>query len=130
MHTLNDKATGYVFGGVQYYAAEDATADYIHVSSMQNLRTEIGTGIDYKLNSKTTLRTEASLYNDAMRHNPYVSANGVSYSGTNPGRLGGSISAGASYQLNDKWNIYGNYSFDVADDSTEHNVNVGASVQF
>ncbi len=130
MHTLNDKATGYVFGGVQYYAAEDATADYIHVSSMQNLRTEIGTGIDYKLNSKTTLRTEASLYNDAMRHNPYVSANGVSYGGTNPGRLGGSISAGASYQLNDKWNIYGNYSFDVADDSTEHNVNVGASVQF
>lgn len=51
-------------------------------------------------------------------------------SGTNPGRLGGSMSVGATYELTEHWNLHGNYNFDVADDNTEHNVNFGASYKF
>ena len=129
-HELSNKTTGYAFAGVQYFAAEDATAGHVQVSSMQNFRTEIGAGVIYKATQNTTLRAEGSVYNDAMRHNPYVSSNGVKFNGTNPGRFGGSIDVGVNYQLNAKWNLHGNYSFDLADDSTEHNVNVGASYQF
>lgn len=130
LHELTDKAMGYVFTGVQYYAAEDATADYVNISSMQNLRTEIGAGLIYNATQRLVLRSEFSLYNDAMRHNPHVSANGIQYKGTNPGRLGGSIGVGVSYKLTDQWDMHANYSFDTADNSTENNVNVGASFQF
>ena len=130
LRQMSEKTTGSVFAGVQYFAAEDATAGAARVSSMQNLRTEAGVGLSCKATSKTTVYGEASVYNDAMRHNPTTSANGASYSGTNPGRLGGSVSVGTVYELNDRWNLHGNYSFDMADDSQEHNMNVGASYRF
>lgn len=129
-HQLNTKLSASVFTGIQYYTAENAKAAHIDISSMQNLRTEIGSGINYKATQKTTLRAEISMYNDTMRHNPCINVDETTYHGTNPGRLGGSISAGAAYRLNDKWNLYGNYSFEAADDSIEHNVNVGASCAF
>ena len=130
LHQVTDKATASVFAGAQYYAAEETTAGHTGVSSMQNLRTEVGAGMSYKLTPKTTVRGEVSVYNDAMRHNPYVYIDEMTYEGTNPGRMGGSISAGVDYQLNHRWSLYGNYSFDTADDSTEHNVNVGAGCRF
>ena len=130
LYQMSEKTTNSVFAGVQYFAAEDAAAGTTQVSSMQNLRTEAGVGISYKATSKTTVYGEASVYNDAMRHNPTTCANGASYSGTNPGRLGGSVSVGTMYELNERWNLHGNYSFDMADDSKEHNVNVGASYEF
>ncbi|MBR5523011.1 MAG: autotransporter domain-containing protein [Akkermansia sp.] len=130
LRQMSEKATGSVFAGVQYFAAEDAAAGTTQVSSMQNLRTEAGVGLSYKATSKTTVYGEASVYNDAMRHNPTTCANGASYSGTNPGRLGSSVSVGTMYELNERWNLHGNYSFDMADDSKEHNVNVGASYEF
>ena len=130
LRQMSEKTTGSVFAGVQYFAAEDATAGAVQISSMQNLRTEAGVGLSCKATSKTTVYGEASVYNDAMRHNPTTSANGVSYSGTNPGRLGGRVSVGTVYELNDRLNLHGNYSFDMADDSQEHNMNVGASYRF
>lgn len=130
LRQMSEKTTGSVFAGVQYYAAEDATAGAVQISSMQNLRTEAGVGLSCKATSKTTVYGEASVYNDAMRHNPTTSANGASYSGTNPGRLGGRVSVGTVYELNDRLNLHGNYSFDMADDSQEHNMNVGASYRF
>lgn len=130
LRQMSEKTTGSVFAGVQYFAAEDATAGAVQISSMQNLRTEAGVGLSCKATSKTTVYGEASVYNDAMRHNPTTSANGASYSGTNPGRLGGRVSVGTVYELNDRLNLHGNYSFDMADDSQEHNMNVGASYRF
>ncbi len=130
LHRLNPKATASIFAGIQYYAAEDAKVEQVGISSMQNLRTEIGAGITYKATPKTTMWGEVSLYNDAMRHNPYIYLEDRKYNGTNPGRLGGSVSVGAGYQLSEKWSLQGNYSFDAADDSTEHNMNVGATYRF
>jgi len=130
LHELNEKATASVFAGMQYFAVEDASVGLMGISSMQNLRTEIGAGLTYKLTPKTTLWGEASIYNDAMRHNPRILLGDRAYSGTNPGRFGGSISVGGSYQINENWSLNGNYLFDAADDSVEHNVNMGASYQF
>ena len=49
---------------------------------------------------------------------------------SNPGRTGGSLSVGAQYELNANWAVRGSYSFDAAEDSTEHNLNVGAMYKF
>ena len=130
LRQLNTATVGSFFVGLQYYAADSASVSGIEISSLQNLRTSVGTGLSYKASEKTTLYGEISLYNDAMRHNPHVTSGGARFSGTNPGRMGGSISAGASYQLNNDWKLRANYNFDAADDSTEHNVNVGAAYSF
>ena len=130
LRQLGASTTGSVFAGVQYYAADSDTVDGMEISSMQNLRTEIGAGVSHKATENTTVYGEISVYNDAMRHNPYVADGGNRYYGTNPGRLGGSISVGAQYDLNDNWSVRGSYSFDAADDSTEHNLNAGAVYKF
>lgn len=130
LRKLNDRTTGSVFVGVQYFAADSDTVDGLEVSSMQNLRAEIGAGISYKLNQKATVYGEASVYNDVMRHNPCVDDGGVCIKGSNPGRTGGTLSVGAQYDLNDDWSVRGGYSFDVAEDSTEHNFNAGAVYKF
>ncbi len=129
-HRLSAKTTGSVFAGLQYFAADDDTVGATHISSMQNLRTEIGVGLSCRVTDKAAIYGEATLYNDAMRHNPSTSINGAHFTGTNPGRLGGSMSVGATYELTEHWNLHGNYNFDVADDNTEHNVNFGASYKF
>ena len=130
LRKLNDRTTGSVFAGVQYFAADSDTVDGLEVSSMQNLRAEIGAGISYKLNQKATVYGEASVYNDVMRHNPCVDDGDVCIKGSNPGRTGGTLSVGAQYDLNDDWSVRGGYSFDVAEDSTEHNFNAGAVYKF
>ncbi len=130
LRKLNDRTTGSVFAGVQYFAADSDTVDGLEVSSMQNLRAEIGGGISYKLNQKATVYGEASVYNDVMRHNPCVDDSDVCIKGSNPGRTGGTLSVGAQYDLNDDWSVRGGYSFDVAEDSTEHNFNAGAVYKF
>lgn len=129
-HQLNERMHGSVFAGLQYFAAEDDTVGTTTFSSMQNLRTEVGVGLFWQASSKASIYGEAAIYNDAMRHNPSVTIGGVRFSGTNPGRLGGSLSVGAIYELNNKWNLHGNYSFDMADDNKGHNVNIGVSYEF
>ena len=130
LRQLGASTTGSFFAGVQYYAADSDTVDGMEISSMQNLRTEIGAGVSHKATENTTVYGEISVYNDTMRHNPFVADGGNRYYGTNPGRLGGSISVGAQYDLNDNWSVRGSYSFDAADDSTEHNLNAGAVYKF
>lgn len=127
---LNEQVTGSIFAGAQYFAADSADVAGMKVCSMQNLRTEGGVGVSYKASQKAAIYAEASIYNDAMRHNPSLISGGYRFTGTNPGRLGGSISVGAQYDLNDNWSVRGSYSFDAADDSTEHNLNAGAVYKF
>ena len=130
IRSLSDKLSASVFAGAQYYAQDDASAARVAVSSMQNLRTMAGAGITYAATAKTTLFAEASVHNDAMRHNPVAKVDGFSEHVANPGRLGGSITAGAAYQLNENWTLRGSYSFEGAKHSTEHNVNAGAVYRF
>lgn len=130
LRKLNDRTTGSLFAGMQYFAADSDTVDGLEVSSMQNLRAEIGAGISYQLTQKATVYGEASVYNDLMRHNPYVADAGQHFKGTNPGRTGGSLNMGVQYELNIDWTVRGGYSFDVAEDSTEHNINAGAVYKF
>lgn len=130
LRKLNDRIMGSLFAGMQYFAADSDTVDGLEVSSMQNLRAEIGAGISYQLTQKATVYGEATVYNDLMRHNPYVSDAGQRFKGTNPGRTGGSLNVGAQYDLNADWSVRGGYSFDMAEDSTEHNINVGAVYKF
>lgn len=130
-YELTNRTTLSGFAGAQYYAQESASTSRIHASSMQNLRLMLGGGVSYKATERTTLYGEATIYNDTMRHNPTSDLDGFYYgNGTNPGRLGGSISVGAQYQLNDKWSINGNYTYEGADNSDEQRVNVGASYTF
>ncbi len=130
LRKLSDRTTASVFGGLQYFAAEDATVEGIDISSMQNLRAELGAGLSRKASQKTTVFGEVSVYGDIMRHDPYAVVDAVRFEGTNPGRVGGTITAGAVYELNDSWSLRGSYSFEAASDSTEHNVNVGAGYSF
>ena len=130
LHMLNHDVTASVFTGLQYFATEDAEVDQTGISSMQNLRTEIGLGIHAKVAPKTNLWSEISLFNDAMRHNPYIFVADKQYEGTNPGRLGGRVNIGVSHQLNNSWTIQGSYSFEAADNNKEHNINIGAGYQF
>ena len=130
IRSLSDKLSASVFAGAQYYAQDDASAARVAVSSMQNLRTMAGAGITYAATAKTTLFAEASVHNDAMRHNPVAEVDGFRERVANPGRLGGSITAGAAYQLNENWTLRGSYSFEGAKHSTEHNVNAGAVYRF
>ncbi len=127
---LTERMTGSLFGGLQYFAAEDTTVDGVGISSMQNLRVEIGAVVSYQATQKMAVYGEVSVYNDLMRHNPYAVVDGERLEGSNPGRTGGIITAGAVYQINDSWSLRGSYSFEAADDSVEHNVNVGAVYSF
>ncbi|MBQ7023630.1 MAG: autotransporter outer membrane beta-barrel domain-containing protein [Akkermansia sp.] len=127
---LSERATASVFAGVQYYTHDDATVDNMHISSLQNLRLTAGAGLSYAATARTNVYGQASLYFDAMRHNPHVDTNGACFKGTNPGRIGGVLSVGADYAITDRWTLRGAYSFDAAKDSTEHNVNAGVQYSF
>lgn len=119
------------FVGAQYYAQTDDSTGRMEADSMQNLRLSVGAGISHKLTEKTTLYGEAMLFNDTMRHNPDVAVDGYRYgTGANPGRLGGSITAGAQYRLTPDWTLQGSYTYEGADNSNEHRVNVGAVYSF
>jgi len=97
---------------------------------MQNLRLSAGAGLSYAATPRTTVYGEASVYFDAMRHNPYADENGIRLQGTNPGRIGGVFSVGADHAISDQWSLRGGYSFDVAKDSTEHILNAGVQYSF
>lgn len=130
LRQLRERTMGSVFAGLQYFAAEDSSVDGIGISSMQNVRAEVGVGVSHKATQKTTVYGEVSVYNDVMRHNPNAVVDGETFYGTNPGRIGGTITAGAEYRLNEDWSLRGSYNFEVADDSVEHNINAGAIYKF
>lgn len=130
-YALTQRTALSAFAGTQYYAQTDANTNRVEADSMQNLRLLVGAGISHKLTEKTTIFSEATLYNDTMRHNPDASVDGFHYgTGANPGRLGGSVTAGAQYQLTPDWTLHGNYSYEGAGNSNEHRVNVGAAWSF
>lgn len=127
---LTQRTTGSVFAGAQYYTNDDASVGAMQISSMQNLRLMAGGGLSYAATTRTNVYAQASIYSDAMRHNPSVDINGACFKGTDPGRVGGVISVGADYDITDKWTLRGGYSFDAAKDSMEHNVNAGVQFKF
>lgn len=127
---LSERAIASVFAGTQYYTHDDTEVDGMEISSMQNLRLQAGAGVSYAATAKTTVYGQACAYFDAMRHNPYVDDAGVRVRSSNPGRIGGVFSVGAEHAISEQWSLRGSYSFDVAKDSTEHNVNVGAQYRF
>ena len=130
-YALTERTALSAFVGAQYYAQNDDSTEKVQADSLQNLRLMVGGGISHKLTEKTTLFGEAMLFNDTMRHNPDVTLDGFEYgTGANPGRLGGSVTAGAQYQLTPDWTLRGSYSYEGADNSNEHRVNVGAVYSF
>ncbi len=130
-YSLNDRTTATAFAGAQYYAQENADSARVQADSLQYLRLMLGAGLSHKLTDSATVYGEVSVYNDTMRHNPEAGVDGFYYgSGANPGRLGGSVTAGAQYQLNENWSLWGSYSFEGTDDNSDHRVNVGASYSF
>ncbi len=130
-YALTERTALSAFVGAQYYAQNDDSTEKVKADSLQNLRLMLGAGISHKLTEKTTLFGEAMIYNDSMRHNPDAMIDGFNYgSGANPGRLGGSVTAGAQYQLTPDWTLRGSYSYEGAEDNNEHRVNVGAVYSF
>lgn len=128
---FNDRTTGSAFVGAEYFAMDSDSIGNVRVGTLQNLRMQLGTGISYKATNRTSVFGEAALHYDAMRHNPYVEANGERLrNGANPGRFGGNIAVGVDYQLNNDWSLRGSYSFEASSDNSEHNVNVGAVYSF
>lgn len=130
IRSLTEKTSVSAFAGLQYYAQSDDASNNVEIGSLQNLRTMAGVGVNHAITTRTTVFAEASVYNDTMRHNPEVMVNGFNYGVANPGRLGATITAGASYELDANWTLHGSYSFDTAKHSTEHNVNAGAVYKF
>ena len=130
-YNLNSRTAVSAFAGVQYYAQGDDSTSRVKAGSLQNLRLQAGAGISYRATDRATVYGELAIHNDTMRHNPSVRLDNMNYgSGANPGRLGGSVTVGAQYQLNGGWSLNGSYSFEGTDNSGEHNVNVGAVYSF
>lgn len=117
------------FVGAQYYAQDSADVDGAELSSMQNMRLSVGAGASHRINS-TTVFGEVALHNDVMRHNPKLNVESTSFHGCNPGRVGGSISAGATHRINPFWNVFGNYTIEAADNHVDNQINVGVSRSF
>lgn len=121
----------YAFAGAQYYAQSDDSTARVQADSMQNLRMMMGGGASYMMTARTSVYAEALMFCDAMRHNPDVTVDGFHYgTGANPGRLGGSITVGAQYQLTPDWALRGSYSYEGSEDSNVHSINVGAVYSF
>ena len=128
---VSERTSVRAFGSMQYFAMDSDSIGDVRVGTLQNLRMQLGTGISYKATNRTSVFGEAALHYDAMRHNPYVEANGERLrNGANPGRFGGNIAVGVDYQLNNDWSLRGSYSFEAASNNSEHNVNVGAVYSF
>ena len=79
---------------------------------------------------KLVLHGELRYFNDLVRSNPVVEMAGIRGMGTNPGRQGFGVEAGATYRINERWSTSANYGFNAMEDSQEHRVNVGASYTF
>ena len=141
------------FAGVEYFANESDTAEGAKSGSIQNLRGELGVGVSYVAWGapdtepvtdekgglvsagtagcrKLVLHGELRYFNDLVRSNPVVEMAGIRGMGTNPGRQGFGVEAGATYRINDRWSTSANYGFNAMEDSQEHRVNVGASYTF
>ena len=129
--SLSSRTSVSAFFGAQYYSQESASTARAQADSIKNFRLMLGTGIQRSVTDKTTVFGEAMLRQDVMRDNPNVMVDGFHYgTGANPGRFGGSISAGVEHQLNDDWKVRANYSFEVADDQNVHSFGAGASYSF
>lgn len=145
---VSDKLAVNVFGGLEYFASDsDSVANY-KSGSIQNLRGEIGVGAQYSiLRSQESVAPvdkgsttpacdrlvvfgEISYINDMVRHNPVAEIKGIRNLGSNPGRQGMGLEAGAMYRINTRWTTSAVYSFNAMDDSNEHAINVGASYTF
>lgn len=130
-HSINSRTAVSAFVGAQYFTQEDASNARADVDGITNLRVMLGTGIHRTVTDRTTVFGEAALRHDIVRDNPHVMLDGFDYgTGANPGRFGGSISAGVEHRLNDDWKIRANYSYEVADDQNEHSFGAGASYSF
>lgn len=132
-----------VFGGLEYFTSDSDTVNGIKTGSIDNLRGELGVGVDYvawgmPVDEKSAgmgckrlvLHGELRYFNDLDRENPVVEMDGLSGRGENPGRSGVGIDVGATYRINDRWSTSANYSYSTMDGSTEHRLNVGASYTF
>ncbi len=129
--SINSRTAVSAFVGAQYFTQEDASNARADVDGITNLRVMLGTGIHRSVTDRTTVFGEAALRHDVVRDNPHVMLDGFDYgTGANPGRFGGSISAGVEHRLNDDWKIRANYSYEVADDQNEHSFGAGASYSF
>ena len=130
-YKLNARTDLSAFAGIQYYAQGDDSTSRVKADSLQNLRLQAGTGISYSMTDRTTVYGELAIHNDTLRHNPAVEVDGFyNGSGANPGRLGGSVTIGAQYQLNSVWLLNASYHFEGTEDSGSHNANVGAVYSF
>lgn len=145
---ISDRLGVNAFAGLEYFATGSDTVDGTKTGSLQNVRGEIGVGVNYVLwgsadrsNSKAAqghnsacrrleVYGELSYFNDMVRHNPVVRMNGMSGDSSNPGRYGIEVQAGATYRINSRWSTSANYTFSAMEDSTEHRFNVGASMTF
>lgn len=128
---MSERSVGYGFLGMQYYRQDGATVQGMMFSDMTNLRLSLGGGISYTITPRTSVYGEASVFYDAVRDDSCVhDAAGNRYDGTNPGRVGGSIGVGATYIINNRWTARGNYSFEAAEDNTEHNMDAGLIYSF
>lgn len=127
---ISDNTVARAFIGAQFYAQDSDTSCGVESQAIQNLRFMLGGGVSYIATPKTTVYGEVSIYGDAIRNNPATVVDGFHYTGTNPGRLGATISAGADYKVNEQWNVNAGYSLETADDRVENYLNVGATYKF
>jgi len=150
---MTDRLCMSVFGGLEYFASESDTVNGVKTGSIQNLRGELGVGLSYVAWGtpdtapvtdekgglvsagtggcrKLVLHGELRYFNDLVRSNPVVEMSDIRGMGTNPGRQGFGVEAGATYRINDRWSTGANYGFNAMEDSQEHRVNVGASYTF
>ncbi len=129
MRNISERTAVSGFAEARYYAQDSAEVDGAELSSMQNMRLSVGAGAAHRIN-RTTVFGELALHNDVMRHNPNLNVESTSFHACNPGRFGGSISAGATHQINAFWNVFGNYTVEAADNHVDNQINVGASRSF
>ncbi len=141
---INDRLGMRVFGGLEYFTSGSDTVKGIDTGSVDNLRGELGVGVNYVAWGMPATAKEASglgckrlvlhgdlrYFYDLDRSNPVVRMDGLSGGGENPGRSGVGVDAGATYRINDRWSASANYSFSTMEGSREHRVNVGASYTF
>ena len=129
--SLSTRTSVSAFFGAQYYSQDSASTARSQADAIKNFRLMLGTGIQRAVTDNTTVFGEATLRQDVVRDNPNVMVDGFRYgTGANPGRFGGSISAGVEHKLNDDWKVRANYSFEVADDQNVHSFGAGASYSF
>ena len=125
---LNDDTSLNFFGGLEYLATDNGSIEDVKTGSEQNLRGEIGAGIQHAV-GKGVVFAQAALQGDMVRHNPQANL-GVSRHGANPGRIGGSITVGGAYSLGEHWSVNAAYTFEGVKHNNSHNANVGATFRF